>query len=975
MQAKTMFHSSGLGSSMPRARRKSSRTLPALLLLALSGVSSFGQRHQSAAHANQAVVAEFAKLPLSFEANLGQSDPQVRFISRGQGYSLFLTDSSAVLSLSKQVNPATHAGKTPEVKTDVVRMELTNASLAHRVDGESQLPGKVNYFIGNDPSKWHNDVPTYGKVRYANAYPGVDLVYYGNQQKLEYDFVVAPGADPNPVKLHFAGVAKLTLDQDGDLDVAGKDGNLVFHKPVVYQMKDGKRIPVEGKFELLANNDLGFTLGKYDHNQELVIDPVLGYSTYLGGTNSESANGIAVDATGHAYITGETSSTDFPVTAGAYETAKPPTVASSVPIVFVTKFNQNASGLIYSTFLGGNGGDTGYGIAIDSKGDAFVCGTTDSSNFPVTSGAYEHTLANSGGSFIAKLGPAGNALVYSTYLNGADNTTGIAVDTAGEAYVTGSTRSTSLAVSASAFQKTNHGDANAFVVKLNAAGTAALYSTYLGGKFFDQGSAIAVDSSDHAYVTGSAYSSNFPHTSGAFQTVNKGAPIDSANVFVTKLNAAGSGLAYSTFLGGTGGDTGSGIAVDSEGDAYVVGGTYSSDFPVTVGAYQSVNYAAGNQADNAFVSKLNNTGTQLVYSTYLGGNGVLNLTDDDGPNSFGDAANAIAVDSAGNAYVAGAAVSGNFPLSADAYQSQPPSQDSNVDGDNPVGFFTTLNPEGGLIYSTFLGGSGCGYGFGYAGIDGLGDVVNAIGLDSFGNAYVAGATCSGDFPVTNGAFQSVNKSTLPLGSTAFVSKFGTPIETKMILESSANPQQSGADVTFTAQVEPVSGNGVCTGKVYFTISGTESLISATAALGKTGVASYSTNSLGPGQQFVDAEYLGDSNCLTTSATLTETIVATTTTTISSSPTQSTKGEAVTFTAIVSAASKSGPTGTVNFMNGNTSIGTGTLTPTISGTHTVGMATLTTSSLPVGTLEITAVYEGSSLDDPSTSAALTQVVAQ
>jgi Bacterial Ig-like domain (group 3)/Beta-propeller repeat len=974
MKAQTMLPSSGLGCSSLKPSRRSRRAIPALLA-ALSGAMCFAQQPPSQRVSN--VAAEFARLPLSFEANLGQSDPRVRFISRGQGYSIFLTDSGAVLSLSKQAGTAKPGqGKAPDLKTDVVRMELTNASLAHPVTGENKLSGKVNYFIGSDSAKWHSDVPTYGKVRYANAYPGVDLVYYGNQQKLECDFVVAPNADPKPVKLHFAGVTKLSLDSDGDLNVAASNGKLVFHKPVVYQIRDGKRTPVEGRFQLLANNDLGFTLGRYDHNQELVIDPVLGYSTYLGGTSSESANGIAVDATGHAYVTGETSSTDFPVTAGAFEPVKPATAVSQVPIVFVTKFNQSASGLIYSTFLGGNGGDTGYSLAIDSKGDAFICGTTYSSNFPVTSGAYENTLANSGGSFITKLGPSGNTLVYSTYLNGADHTMGIAVDTAGEAYVTGYTRSTSLAVSASAFQKTNLGDANAFVVKVNAAGTAALYSTYLGGKYFDMGSAIAVDGSDHAYVTGSAYSSNFPHTGGAYQSVNKGAPLGLDNVFVTKLNAAGSALAYSTFLGGTGGDSGLGIALDSEGEAYVVGNTYSSDFPHTSGAYQAANNGAGNQADNAFVSKLNSAGAQLVYSTYLGGTGVLNLTDDDGPNSFGDTANTIAVDSAGNAYVGGAAVSGDFPVTGDAYQAQTPSQEANVDGDNPVGFFTTLNPQGsGLIYSTFLGGSGCGYGIGYAGIDGLGDSVNAIGLDSFGNAYVAGTTCSGDFPVTSGAFQSANKSTLPLGTTSFVSKFGTPSETKMTLDSSVNPQQLGANVTFTAHVEPVSGNGVCTGKVYFTIAGTESMISATVAINNTGVATYSTNALGAGQQFVDAEYLGDSNCLTTSATLTETIVATTTTSISSSPTQSTKGEAVTFTAIVSAASKSGPSGTVNFMNGNTSIGTGTLTPTINGTHTVGMATLTTTKLPVGTLKITAAYEGSSLDDPSTSPQLTIVVSQ
>ena len=641
-------------------------------------------------------------------------------------------------------------------------MELAGAAPDLKVTGTDMLPGKVNYFIGKDPSKWRTDLPTYGKVKYSAVYPGVDLVYYGNQRQLEYDFVVAPGADASEVHLHFAGAKKLAIDSDGNLKISASNGEISFHKPVVYQMKDGKREPVSGRFQMFAKSDLGFALGNYDHNRELVIDPTLAYSTYLGGSTTDSANGIAVDAGGHAYVTGSTYSSDFPTIASSYAAIDPALGnAHPTPVAFITKFHHDGSGLIYSTFLGGTGGDSATAIALDSAGNAYVTGTTTSTDFPVTPGAYETTTAG-GGSFVTKLNPTGTNLVYSTYIN-YTAASGIAIDASGHAYVTGFTGSKDFKVTANAFQKTNHALYwTGFVIKLSENGGWAGYSTYLGGSDYENAYGIAVDNAGEAYVTGTTYSHDFPETSGAYQTKNKAAAKHMNNAFITKLNATGSGLVYSTYLGGTGvlsGDTAYGIAINAAGDAYVTGNAYSDDFPITNGAYQTVNHAKGTAADNAFVAKLNAAGSQLFYSTYLGGSGIINVAplDDDAPASWGDSGSAIAVDSIGDAYITGYAISGDFPVTNGAYMTQDPSELLNEDGNNPVVFFSKLNPAGSqLLYSTFMGGLGCGGGIG-AGYDGLGDIGKAIAVDPNGDVYLAGTTCSPDFPTSANAFDPTNQ--------------------------------------------------------------------------------------------------------------------------------------------------------------------------------------------------------------------------
>ncbi|AXC16143.1 Cell surface protein (plasmid) [Acidisarcina polymorpha] len=485
---------------------------------------------------NPAVKANFAKLPLSFEANQGQTDGQVKFLSRGQGYSLFLTDREAVLALHKnEAQPVHGRGGKPAFpaqagKIDVVRMELDGASQGVRVAGEEPLPGKSNYFIGSDPSKWHTNVPTYSKVKYSNVYPGIDLVYYGSQQQLEYDFVVARNADPKQARLRFTGASKLKLNHDGDLEIVAKDGEIAFHKPVAYQMKDGQRQPVEGRFQLLAKNTVGFAVKDYDHSRELVIDPVLGYSTYLSGSGSaEDTEGlaIAVDKSGQAVVTGFTDSTTFPVTSGAYQ----PTLEEFAQDAFVTKLNSTGTGLIYSTFLGGSSGATGSAVALDSAGDAYVAGNAGL-DFPTTGGAFQTTARCVQGKYECAIG---------------------------------------------------------FVTELNPQGSALVFSTYLGGSgrslaFGDAVLGLALDVHENIYVTGYAASLDFPVTPGAFQTTNK-APADNPyNAFLSKLSAGGAHLVYSTYLGGSGsseesccGDQGQSVAVDGSGFAYVGGLTFSPD--------------------------------------------------------------------------------------------------------------------------------------------------------------------------------------------------------------------------------------------------------------------------------------------------------------------------------------------------------------------------------------------------------------
>jgi hypothetical protein len=657
---------------------------------------------ESDQHANKPKVLRpggFGRLPLSFEVNQGQTDVEVKFLSRGKGYTLFLTPNEAVLSLKRgqetrsrmlDVKSVASLAKShkllPEssqLATDiqnpaVLRIKLIGANPQPEIIGLEELPGKVNYFIGSDPQKWRTRISTFAKVKYKNVYPGIDLVYYGNQGQLEYDFIVAPGADPKLIKLEIQGADRLEPNRQGDLVLSTPNGQIRQHKPLVYQELNGRKQIIVGRYSLKDKHEIGFEVAAYDASKPLVIDPVLSYSTFLGGSGSEDIGiGVAVDATGTAYVTGATASVDFPIV-----NALQPTVRALD--VFVAKFTPDGM-LMYSTFLGGSVDDEGIDITLDEDGAAYITGNTNSFDFP-TINAVQPTFGGgispgpSGGpasdAFVAKLMPDGTALIYSTYLGGgsSDFGSGIAVNSAGEAHIIGTALSRDFPT-VRAVQPALAGFTNAFVAKLTTTGMALVYSTYLGGSNSDSGSGIAVNAAGEAHIIGTAFSSDFP-TVHALQPTKPGVH----NAFVAKFAADGAALIYSTYLGGSGNDTGQGIAVDAARYAYVTGDTDSPDFPI-VHALQPT-YGGFGRSD-CFVAKLTPDGTELIYSTYLGS----------GDN---DHAAGVAVDATGAAYVTGGTASPDFPI-VNALQ---PTLRGGADA-----FVAKLTPDGAaLLHSTYLGG-------------------------------------------------------------------------------------------------------------------------------------------------------------------------------------------------------------------------------------------------------------------------------
>ena len=665
------------------------------------------------------VAQAFARLPLAFQPERGGT-----FLARGAGASVLLRAGEVAFSLARGERAA------------LLRMQLAGASAQAKLRPSRKLPGVVNEFLGDDPSRWRTNLPTYARLTAHDLYPGIAVRYLGRHGQLRYDFLLSAGADPSRIGLRFSGQRSLRLDRAGNLLLALPGGTLRQTRPRAFQ--DGR--PVAARFLLRGEGQVGFGLGRYDRSRPLLIDPTLAYSTYLGGDGDDYGRGIAVDSSGSAYLAGYTISTNFP-TQSPLQAAK-----AGGNDAFVTKLNASGSALVYSTYLGGSGEDYGYGIAVDSAGSAYVTGYTLSTNFPTAS---PFQAAHAGGTFdafVAKLNAAGSALAYASYLGGGstDVGRGIAVDSSGSAYLTGETFSTNFPT-ANALQAAKAGGNEAFVTMLNAAGSALVYSTYLGGSGDDDGREIAVDSAGSAYVTGYTTSTNFP-TANAFQAAHAGSTYDA---FVTKLNAAGSALFYSSYLGGSGSDFGYGIAVDSSGSAYLTGITLSANFPT-----QSPLQAAKAGGNDAFVTKLNAAGSALVYSSYLGGSGE-------------DYGYGIAVDSAGSAYLTGQTQSTNFPTAS-------PFQAASAGGTSDA-FVAKLNaPGSALVYSSYLGGSGF-------------DNGEAIAVDSSGSAYLTGNTSSTNFPTTS-ALQATSGG----GSDVFVTKVGaTPTAVSV---SSFSARRSGRAV-------------------------------------------------------------------------------------------------------------------------------------------------------------------------------------
>jgi len=674
--------------------------------------------------------------PLSFEPNRGQGGEQVDFLAHGLNYSLALSRAEAVM-----------AGR-----GTIARMKPLSANQSTTGELLDPLRGKSNYFIGSDPAKWRTDVPTYARVRYRDVYPGVDLIYYGNQRQLEYDFIVRPGADTRTIALELQGVG-----------TAGEAGSapFVLQKPMAYQEIGTVRKTIECAYVRIGTR-LAFELGAYDTTKPLVIDPVIVYSTFFGGSGGDSGNAIALDNDGNIYVTGSTASWDDFPTKDPYQS-----ILKGYTNAFVTKFNAAGTALVYSTYFGGSGGyytgDSGNGIAVDKSGHAYIVGSTTSTNFP-TQGAFQSTLKSAyGNGFVAELASSGAELVFSTYLGGsggsyfgADAASGVALGPGGNPYVVGTTYSKDFPTKnpfQSSLKSTNSG--NAFVTKLTSTG-ALVYSTYLGGSGADTGAAVAIDSHANAYVTGSTTSTDFP-VEHPFQSSNNAFEAPS-NVFVTKFNSAGNGLVYSTYLGGSGGfyecdggffcgylgDGGSGIAIDALGQAHVTGFTDSSDFP-TKNPFQPQQGVSSLPTPNAFVTTFSADGTLLVFSSYLGGSGSVYSDEGDNTYPIGDSGTGIALDDAGNSHVTGSTYSKDFPVK-DAFQS------TNKSFPNSAAFITKVSSAGALVYSSYLGGS-------------TNDAAAGVVVAGAGTAYITGTTYSPDFPLRN-PFQNSLQGT----SNAFVTK-------------------------------------------------------------------------------------------------------------------------------------------------------------------------------------------------------------
>jgi hypothetical protein len=677
------------------------------------------------------VEASFGNLPLSFEPNRGQTDSRVKFLSHAGHHTLWLMNDEAVLAVGRR--PGAHLSslggkeKSPQVNESVpavLRMKFVGANANPRVAGEARQQGMVNYFIGT-PEQWRTKIPVYSRVRYSSLYPGIDLVFYGTNRELEYDLVVSPGADPGQIKLGISGAESMRIDRDGNLVLKTTAGEIIQQKPRIYQHKGTSFVAVSGDYLIKGANEIGFRLGNYDRRAAVVIDPVLRYASYLtgGGDEDDGGTGIAVDSSNRVVVAGWTCSITFPGENG-------PPVPRCVS-AFVTKLDFTGSTMIFTAFVPGSVFFDNIPLALDAADNIYIAGSTNGNTFgedtfKPTPGAFQGAFGGKTDAWVAKLNSSGNKLIYATFLGGSgdERVGGIDVDSAGNAYVAGSTTSKNFPVTAGVFQgecklKNDGSCASAFVTKLNADGSRALYSSYLGGHGTQSGEGIALNSSGNAFVVGGTDAKDFPTTAGSAQPVPAGAE----DAFVVQFSSSGSHLNFSTFLGGTGADVGNAIALDSFGNAFITGRTESKNFPIKNAFQPGCSGACG------FVSKLNTSG-RLVYSTFLGSGGG---------SGFGTPAGGtgIAVTLGGEAYVTGEP-GPNFPLTQNAFQ--------RIVGpnlfENPRSgsiFITKFSSAGQLIYSSFLGGE-----------------LSAprVALDRSTNAYLTGlVSFGGTVPVTPGAFQ------------------------------------------------------------------------------------------------------------------------------------------------------------------------------------------------------------------------------
>lgn len=692
-------------------------------------------------------LKSLGKLPLNFEPNLGQVDPTVKFLARGSEYEFFLTSTEALLRTANQrpkpdctrdttgrdgeikpeVNKAqTGATKAASTSQDILRIKLVGGNTAPLISGLDELPGKTNYLIGRNPEKWHTNVPAFSSVLYQDVYPGINQVYYGDRQKIEYDFIVSPGANPKIIKLAFTGMQNLRIDAQGNLVLKTAGGEIRQHKPVIYQEIDHIKHLISGHYVLKGKGQVGFEIGDYDLKEPLIIDPTISYSTYVGGSGFDEINSIAVDVDSNIYVTGSTTSSEYSSLGNSN--------------AFIMKLNATGDQRIYLTIIGGSGDERGLSLALDGSDNAYVTGITESTDFATANPLQPSFGGGSEDSFIAKVDSTGSTLIYSSYLGGSgdDVAKGITVDNAGGAYITGSTDSPEFS---------SLGGTDVFVAKFNPAGSQRIYFAMLGGNRDDVGSGIAVDGQGNAYITGTTDSTNFT-------TVHPLQPEsgDFNDAFIAKLNPTGSALIYSTYVGGNGDDKGFGIAVDNSGNAYVVGSTTSAEYSPVGGS-------------DVFVLRLNAAGDQRLSFATIGGSG-------------NDVGYAIAIDADRNIYLSGSTESTNF-VTASPLQ-------ANFGGGSQDAFVAKMDPSGAtLLYSSFLGGSGNEAGLGLA-------------TDANKSIYIAGSTNSIDLPLVS-QIQSANGG----GGDAFIAKINgiqsTPVGTLSLNSNaySVNEGDSAGTLNFT----------------------------------------------------------------------------------------------------------------------------------------------------------------------------------
>ncbi len=850
-------------------------------LLFLGG--AFLLRHDAADHrksqnpalSTEQVAAGYGRLPISFEPNQGQSAPQVKFQTRGRGYGLYLTATEAVLALS------------PSSKRDrgaIVQMQLAGANPNPAPTGTERLPGHSNYFIGNDPSQWRRNIPQFARVEYHQVYPGVDLAFYGRQGRLEYDFAVAPGSDPGRIELNFDGTKALTLAANGDLvlDLEGRD--IRFQAPRISQESGGGRRTIAGSFALRGNNGVGFEVGEYDHSRTLVIDPVLAYSTHLGGPGGESCGAIAgaafvghcpavaVDSASRAYIAGATTSS------GTFAGAAAPSVNGGAD-VFIARLSSNGSTLDYVTYLGGSGTEYPAGVGVDSGFNVYVAGTTNSPDFPAANGFQGSPAASGNHVFVTKFDTSGSARLYSTYLSGTgvDTASGLAVDTLGRAYVIGTTSSSDFPVTAGALQTTAAATNQFFFSRLDpaASGTnSLLYSTFIGGSTpsggIVSGGAIAVDTSFNVYLAGGTTFTDMAPTwiVNAFQAALNGA--GTSDVWAARLNAPANNtqqytLQYGTYLGGSGNDIAYGVATDGS-NTYVTGSTTSSDITLAPASTTTLFPKAYGGGTDAFIARLGvptTSGTTqgsvpLGFFTYLGGSST-------------DTGLDIAADSSQNARVTGFTSSSGFPNTSPLSGSPGGGTDAFV-----ARILTTGTSTSSTSSTSILGGSAT-------------DIGTGIAVDTALNTYVTGETSSGNFPAVNALQSGLSGPT-----DAFVSKLGPnlsglsmPAVTPAAASpaGAANPSVSpspvgvGSQVTFKYLIyntgDPVAG------VVFTDTPGANTTLSSISSSTGNCPASGTVCNLGT----INVSAMSSTGVLSPAATVTVVVIATAKSTVGGMPPQ------------------------------------------------------------------------------------------